>query len=398
MRFKQGAADRPLIRHSGEVSAGWDLVKEVVSVGLKDVPGGNLLAWLGHKIGKSLSERFEKTALAKRLLSQAGHDDYVRLSWLTAQRSTRRLPNGLAKTSTSSSQSASESGVAASYSSTRLRIWPVVNRTRPAVKLSRSRSAHFYKDLKSVLLVVFGRDRLTWHEVDPEWADRDSLDQHLLGGFSRHDATTFLGKCGIDPGLLLEAILRIARDEAVPDREAYYPFGLGLCADTVVAERNRGVEPKPDTFDMAPGEYSKLAQRFLKSLHDEHPERWIIHLAQTPRFDEAAARAAFSPTRNVHQDKAWESLPDYSFVQDDAEPGWFRIHSVMSDVLRHRLAGDAKEFAQAHKDWRAYWQSRGSVTPTNSQPSRGITTMFSTPSKPSPPGMIKPRRRAANAT
>ena len=209
-----------------------------------------------------------------------------------------------------------------------------------------------------MLLVIFGRDPLTWDKVDPEWANRDSLDQHLLGGFSRHDATTFLGKCGIDPGLLLEAILRVTRDEAVPDREAYYPFGLGLCADTVVAERNRGVEPKPDTFDMAPGDYSKLAQRFLKSLHDEHPERWIIHLAQTPRFDEAAARAAFSPTRNVHQDKAWESLPDYSFVQDDAEPGWFRIHSVMSDVLRHRLAGDAKEFAQAHKDWRAYWQSR----------------------------------------
>ena len=245
---------------------------------------------------------------------------------------------------------------------------------------------------------MFGRDRLTWHEVDPAWADRDSLDQHLLRGFSRHDATTFLGKCGIDPGLLLEAILRVARDEAVPNREAYYPFGLGLCADTVLSERNRGVEPKPDTFDMAPGDNSKLAQRFLKSLHDEHPERWIIHLAQTPRFDEAAARAAFSPTRNVHQDKAWESLPDYSFVQDDAEPGWFRIHSVMSDVLLRQLAGEAKEFACAHKDWRAYWQSRRSVTPTNSRPSRGITIMSSTPSKPFPPGTIKPRRRAANAT
>ena len=74
-----------------------------------------------------------------------------------------------------------------------------------------------------MLLVIFGRDRLTWHEVDPEWANRDNLDQHLLGGFSRHDATTYLGKCGIDPGLLLEAILRITHDEAVPDREATIP-------------------------------------------------------------------------------------------------------------------------------------------------------------------------------
>ena len=216
----------------------------------------------------------------------------------------------------------------------------------------------FYKDLTSVLLVIFGRDRLTWDKVDPEWANRDSLDQHLLGGFSRHDATTFLGKRGIDPGLLLEAILRVARDKTVPDDEAYHPFSLYLCADTVEADRGRDVEPSPDTFDMAPGDYGKLVQRFLKSLHDEHPVSWIVHLAQTLRFDEAAASAAFSPTRNVHQDKAWESLPDYSFVQDDAERGWFRIHSVMSDVLRRQLSGNAKEFARSHEDWRTYWQSR----------------------------------------
>ena len=80
-----------------------------------------------------------------------------------------------------------------------------------------------------MLLVIFGHDRLTWDKVDPEWANRDSLDQHLLGGFSRHDATTFLGKRGIDPGLLLEAILRVARDKTVPDDEAYHPFSLYLC-------------------------------------------------------------------------------------------------------------------------------------------------------------------------
>ena len=152
--------------------------------------------------------------------------------------------------------------------------------------------------------------------------------------------------------------MRVARDKTVPDDEAYHPFSLYLCAYTVEADRGRDVEPSPDTFDMAPGDYGKLVQRFLKSLHDEHPVSWIVHLAQTLRFDEAAARAAFSPTRNVHQDKAWESLPDNSFVQDDAERGWFRIHSVMSDVLRRQLSGNAKESARSHEDWRTYWQSR----------------------------------------
>ena len=242
---------------------------------------------------------------------------------------------------------------------------------------------------------MFGRDRLTWDEVDPDWADRANLEQHLLGGLSRHDATAFLGKCGIEPGPLLEAILRVSRDEAVPDREAYYPFGLGLCADTVLAERSRGIEPKPDTFDMAPGDYGKLAQRFLKSLHDEHPEHWIIHLAQTPRFDEAAARAAFSPTRDVHQDKAWDSLPDYSFVQEATEPGWLRIHSMMSDVLRRRLAGDPSNLHPRPRRLASLLAIPLATCDTDDFAALAWYHDYArAPAGASPPGMRKPSRRA----
>ena len=215
-----------------------------------------------------------------------------------------------------------------------------------------------YTSLTCVLLVMFGRDRLTWDKVDPKWGDRAKLDQHPLYGLSLPDATEFLKRCGIEPGPLQEAILHVSRDQAVPEREAYYPFGLGLCADTVLAQRRRNLEPHPDTFDMAPGDYGKLAQRFLKSLHDEHPEPWIIRLAQTPRFDETAARAAFSAMRDVHQDEAWESLPAYSFVQQDAEPGWLRIHSVIRDALRRQLASDKTRFTRAHTDWQTHWHSR----------------------------------------
>jgi hypothetical protein len=34
----------------------------------------------------------------------------------------------------------------------------------------------------------------------------------------------------------------------------------------------------------------------------------------TPRFDEKAARAAFSAEHSAAQDAAWEALPGYSFV------------------------------------------------------------------------------------
>ena len=358
MRFKQGAGERPLVRHSGNISTGWEFVKEGANAGLGWVPGFNLIVWATDKLGKATVDKLARTSLGKHLLSRTGQDDYIRLGHMTAQEIYPTLTERLGEDLDEQLPKRQGKRCRAVVFLDTFEDLAGGEQNDARRQVIEEPVRDFYKDLTSVLLVIFGRDRLTWHEVDPAWADRDSLEQHLLGGFSRHDATTFLGRWGIDPGLLLEAILRVARDEAVPNREAYYPSGLGLCADTVLSERNRGVEPKPDTFDMAPGDYGQLAQRFLKSLHDKHPERWIIHLAQTPRFDEAAARAAFSPTRDVHQDEAWGSLPGYSFVQEAAEPGWLRIHSVMSDVLRHRPAGDAKESAQAHKYWRAYWQSR----------------------------------------
>jgi tetratricopeptide (TPR) repeat protein len=215
-----------------------------------------------------------------------------------------------------------------------------------------------YVNLTCVLLVIVGRDRLTWDEADPGWAEHDCLQQHLLGGLSRYDAADFLGKCGIAPGPLREAILRACTDDEAAGREAYYPFSLGLCADAVAAERAGGREPDPATFDIAPGDYDRLAQRFLKSLHDRHTELWITSLAQTPRFDEAAARDAFSPTRDVHQDAAWDALRDYSFVQQAADPGWFRLHAQMADALRQRLNNDSEEFARMHDRWRTHWQTR----------------------------------------
>ena len=138
MRFKQGAADRPLTRQSGKVSTAWDFVKEVANAGLSLVlPGGNLIVWATDRLGKAAVSKIEKTSLGKHLLTE----DYLRLSRMTAQEIYPTLTKRLGEDLDEQLPKRAESGVAASYSSTRLRIWPVVNRTRPAGKLSRSRSA-----------------------------------------------------------------------------------------------------------------------------------------------------------------------------------------------------------------------------------------------------------------
>src|SRR5579864_3413418 len=347
MKFKQGAGDRPLTRPSGKISTGWKFVKEASSASFGWVPGFNLLVWATDKLGKLAVKKIEKTPLGNRVLSQAGGDDFVRLSHMTAQEIYPTLTERLGEDLNEQLPKRDAKRCRAVIFLDTFEDLSGGEQNEARRQVAEEPVRELYRHLSCVLLVLFGRDRLTWDEVDPDWGDTANLEQDLLGGLSRNDAIEFLGKCGIEPGPLLDVILRASRDEAVPAREAYYPFNLGLCADTVVAERARGIEPQPESFHMAPGDYGKLAQRFLKSLHDEHPERWIIQLAQTPRFDEAAARAAFSPTRDVHQDKAWESLPDYSFVQEDTMPGWLRIHSVMSDVLRRRPAGD--DLARAHE-------------------------------------------------
>ena len=371
MRFKQGAGDRPLRRGGGKSSSAWEFCQAGGQDILNGVPGGNLIAWAANKLGGAAGKKLEGTALGGLLntdlgdflKTDAGKEEYQALARMTAQEILPLLAGKLGqdleeKLPTRPGKSCRAVIFLDTFECVRVGVLGDAQQ-QVAEKPVRDLFAH----LPSTLLVIAGRDRLTWHEVDAEWEDPGNLEQHLLGGLSRHDAAAFLEKCGVEPGRLQEALLRVSVDTGGKGHEVdYYPFSLGLCADTVVAERAAGREPDPATFDMAPGDFDRLAHRFLKSLHDHHTELWITALAQTPRFDEAAARDAFSPTRDVQQDAAWDILRDYSFVQKATEPGWYRLHSLMATALNERLAKSPEPFEQAHRLWKDYWQSRSGGT------------------------------------
>jgi tetratricopeptide (TPR) repeat protein len=206
----------------------------------------------------------------------------------------------------------------------------------------------------SVLLVLAGRDQLSWADADRAYRDRRYLEQHLVGGLSERDSRTFLQSCGITNPSLQQAVLRVSVDTetAVTETDAgYHPFSLGLCADTL---RN---EPSADpaSFDMAPGDVIRMADRFLKSLAGPAYEIWVRRLALTPRFDEAAARAAFSTNRDVNQDAAWQYLGGFSFVRAADEPGWWTLHFRMRQALTEAYPDRA---AADHQFWQDYWQHR----------------------------------------
>jgi tetratricopeptide (TPR) repeat protein len=357
MRFKQGAADKPLLRHSGKLSTAWELFAEGGDALLNGIPGGNLIVWLGSKAAAATASKLKDTTLGKRLISASGNDDYLRLSQMDAQEIYPLLAERLG-------QDLDEQLAARGGKSCRGVVFlDTFEALHDAVQgaaqqnLAEEPVREVYRNLTNLLLVIAGRDRLTWPELDPDWGDPASLEQHRLGGLYRSDVSMYLERCGIEQGLLQDAIVRISIDEKAPHRDRCYPFSLGLCVDLVAGERLRGCEPDPATFDMAPNEYGRLAQRFLKSLHDRHTELWITFLAQTPRFDEPAARDAYSSSRDLQQDAAWFNLRNYSFVQETGQAGWFRLHSRMSDVLRQRIS-DPGAFAAAHNRWQAYWRAR----------------------------------------
>jgi tetratricopeptide (TPR) repeat protein len=199
--------------------------------------------------------------------------------------------------------------------------------------------------------VIAGQNRLSWDDADPEWASH--LDQHLVGGLSEEDARHFLFKCEIGSTDLQNSILATSKEST----GGYHCFSLGLCVDIVLNERKAGHEPTPDTLHFNPQEWEKLARRFLKSLASDAERRWIERLALTPRFDEAAARKAFSSEQSAAQDAAWEGLHEYSFVEHISGSQWSSIRAEMRSALKNQPSA-LERVKQDHQAWKEYWSGR----------------------------------------
>jgi tetratricopeptide (TPR) repeat protein len=201
------------------------------------------------------------------------------------------------------------------------------------------------------LTVIAGQNRLAWDEADPDWASH--LDQHLVGGLSEEDARSFLAKCDINATDLQNSILATSKEST----GGYHCFSLGLCADIVANERKTGEEPAAETLHFNPQEWEQLARRFLKSLASDAERRWIERLALTSRFDEAAARWAYSSERSASQDAAWEGLHDYSFVERISGSQWSSIRAEMRAALKNQPSAQERVM-QDHQLWKDYWSGR----------------------------------------
>ena len=342
------APEAQYVGPAGELAG---IVKEGANA-VEGVPG---LGVAVEKIGKWLGRRFKGSKWEEKLLS----DDFKHLKGMDAQTIYGELTDRfLADAAEQLHQQVGHACRAVIFLDTYEAVSSSV--TNAALRAGRERWIRaLHRKGSPLLLVLAGRDKLTWAEDDGDYTKTEYLEQHLVGGLSPQDATKFLTKCEIEAGPLQAAILRVSIDTesetAVGQPRGYHPFCLNLATETVKNITQAGGAIDPGTFDFEPGDIKRIARRFLTSLPDQAYAVWVTHLAYTPRFDERAARAAYSPVADAAQTAAWQTLSGFSFVQVADEPGWFTLHAKMRDVL----ADDPTATAD-HTFWRDHWESRSS--------------------------------------
>lgn len=363
LRYKQGAGEEPCFKGAGFLGNVWEFLTEVGNAAASDVPGSNIISWFFKKVTSAVSGKLSNTKWKDWLLSNIGQDDFLRLKNSLIDEIYSELANRLLNDLNENLpelENRQLRGVLFIDSMESLRT-PQDSQTQ--IYNAQSWVLDLYHPQSPILLVLTGRDRLTWEEsLNTSFANKSYLEQHLVGGLSEYDSRKFLSSCGVDDLDLQEAVLRVSQDQETSSpkgKSGYHSFSLGLCANTIGNLKYRGVLVEPDTFDMAPGDILKLARRFLKSLGTESRyEIWLKKLALTPRFDEHAAREVWGPHPGVGQDAAWKTLLSYSFVQPAEENGWWKLHTKMRDALEELQKKDLKEWTRYHEFWMDLWESR----------------------------------------
>ena len=351
LRFKEGIKDEPLLKGNGLAATTAEVVGELASGVAAGIP---LFGLFLKKVAATIGKAFKGSRLERWFAERTNQEDFLRLRRMEPQeiypllvdRLLLDLAEGLPERAGRACR-----GLVFIDTVETLRTGQL---SEAQVHLREQWLRDMHRVDSPVLLVLAGRDRLSWEAHDPAYCERRYLEQHLIGGLSEHDSRIFLWNCGVIDASLQDAVLRVSLDTetaATGGAAAYHPFSLGLCADTLRNAPNTN----PDAFDMVPGDVTRLAIRFLKSLPSPAYEVWVQRLALTPRFDETAARAAFSSSHDVHQDAAWQQLRGLSFIRETDRHGWWSLHVRMRQALAEAFANVA---AGNHRFWNDHWMNR----------------------------------------
>lgn len=180
------------------------------------------------------------------------------------------------------------------------------------------------QDTPGALVVITGRDRLRWGEIDADWDQ--IVEQHLLGGLSDEDAATFLGKVGVtDPEIRARMIAAARGDEG----EGCLPYYLDLERETHDALIAGGQTPVAGQFG---GGRAEILARFLAHLDPETEKR--LRLASYPETLDPVSLAILSKDFLKESDaEGWKRLLSRAFVEHPLD-GPPTLHALTRATLQ----------------------------------------------------------------
>ena len=210
------------------------------------------------------------------------------------------------------------------------------------------------RETPGALILIFGRDRLRWAELDEGW--KGVLDQHLLGSLSVEDADSFLAQVPIPEEDIRARI--VAASGGLPH---YLDLAVSLYEDI----RNLGETPKLEDFGTTP---AQVRERFLDHLPPD--ERRELFLASYP---ESLSERLFLDLANSFLGGAgnvsWARLGRRSFMTEGSD-GRLVMHALMREALQDQEKAERTEFFARVHEWlferyaaRAWVPDALSVTP-----------------------------------
>ncbi|MCG6113176.1 MAG: tetratricopeptide repeat protein [Paracoccus sp.] len=190
------------------------------------------------------------------------------------------------------------------------------------------------RETPGALILIFGRDRLRWAELDDRW--EDVLDQHLLGALSDEDADSFLAQVPIPEADMRARIVGSAEG---------LPHYLDLAVSTYEDILKRGETPVTEDFGTTP---VKVRERFLDHLPPE--ERRELFLAS---YSESLSERLFLDLADAFLGGAgnvsWTRLKRRSFMTEGSD-GRLVIHALMREALQEQDEVERSElFARVHE-------------------------------------------------
>lgn len=331
-----------------------ELGKELAKEAALFIPGFNLLYKYGSRLTGKLQEWWDSREVKDRLLD---------LDRYTAAELAERLPLYLGF-DLWRAQAESDCPRIVLTVDTHEKLWGEGGAEGAGINL---RVDQWLRDLieksPGILCLLFGRDRLRWSELDPDW--NEALEQHLLGGLSGNDADWFLQQVPIDDPAIRARIIQSSNG---------LPFYLDLAVGQYETLLAKGLAPSRDAFGSNPED---VIQRFLQYLGADE-KRDLVLTSYLDRVDEALFHTLAETFLGGAAMVNLAQLKRRSVLEENSQ-GHLSLHALMRQALQDQEKAERPElFERIHRLLFEHFDDMATVDDARDVEERHVAALRST--------------------